>query len=348
MTHLIVHHSAGTNLANDWSAVVRAIWDFHTVTRGWDDIGYNWLVDPDGVIYEGRGENLIGAHFCGANTNTEGICVLGDFTIVPPKLEAVSGLVRWLAWKSCAADLYPIDREFHAPSGKNLLQVSGHRDGCATSCPGDAFYPLLDEVRAATIQYIDNNCNISSLLPSPYALMDSLDLEDNTVTLNWLFDLPSNNLELILERSIDENYRYEEIARLASTTNSFVDENIALNRLYFYRLRTISASESSAYSNIVTVNTFVVNQKNYTLQQQLNLFPNPSSDQTTLTLENAVLGKVVIHLQDINGRTLQTFEVNKTDELLQFEVPTAQLASGFYVLQVQQANLLGRVKLVKN
>lgn len=347
VTHLIVHHSAGTNLANDWAAVVRAIWDFHTFTRGWDDIGYNWLVDPNGVIYEGRGENLIGAHFCGANTNTEGICVLGDFTIVPPTIEAVSGLVRWLAWKSCDADLYPIDREFHAPSGRNLFQVSGHRDGCATSCPGDAFYPLLDEVRVATIEYIDNNCNISSLLPAPYALTDSLDVEENSVILNWLFDLPSNSLELSLERSVDENYRYEEIARLASTATSYVDEDIELDRLYFYRLRTVSSSESSAYSNIVTVNTFMVNQENYTLQQQLKLFPNPSLDRTTLTLENTVLGKIIIHLQDLNGKTLQTFELNKTNELLQFDISTAQLPSGLYVLQVQQGKFLGHIKLVK-
>ena len=55
VTHLIVHHSAGVNSAADWAAVVRSIWDFHVITRGWSDIGYNWLVAPTGVIYEGRG-----------------------------------------------------------------------------------------------------------------------------------------------------------------------------------------------------------------------------------------------------------------------------------------------------
>lgn len=49
VTHLIVHHSAGTNVANDWAAIVRAIWNLHVNVNGWADVGYNWLIDPNGV-----------------------------------------------------------------------------------------------------------------------------------------------------------------------------------------------------------------------------------------------------------------------------------------------------------
>ncbi|MBK9733882.1 MAG: hypothetical protein IPO92_02475 [Saprospiraceae bacterium] len=55
VTHLIVHHSAGTNVSSNWKGVVASIFDFHVFTNGWQDIGYNWLIDPEGVIYTGRG-----------------------------------------------------------------------------------------------------------------------------------------------------------------------------------------------------------------------------------------------------------------------------------------------------
>ena len=48
VTHLIIHHSAGVNTSSDWAAVVRSIWDYHVNANGWSDIGYNWLVDPNG------------------------------------------------------------------------------------------------------------------------------------------------------------------------------------------------------------------------------------------------------------------------------------------------------------
>jgi len=71
VTHLIVHHSAGVNTSSDWAATVRGIWDYHVNSNGWDDVGYNWLVDPNGVLYEGRGDDVRGAHFCGNNTVTD-------------------------------------------------------------------------------------------------------------------------------------------------------------------------------------------------------------------------------------------------------------------------------------
>src|SRR3712207_4826335 len=57
-THLVVHHTAQSNTLTssepNWAARVRATWSFHTYSRGWGDIGYNWLIDPNGVIYAGR------------------------------------------------------------------------------------------------------------------------------------------------------------------------------------------------------------------------------------------------------------------------------------------------------
>ncbi|MCB0632815.1 MAG: N-acetylmuramoyl-L-alanine amidase [Saprospiraceae bacterium] len=149
VTHLVIHHSAGTNVASDWAAIVRAIWDLHVNGNGWSDIGYNWLIDPDGRIYEGRSNDAIGAHFCAKNTGTIGVCVMGDFTNEPPKGAAVESLVDLLSWKACSYDIDPLGETYHASSAEILPNIIGHRDGCSTACPGDMFYPLLPAVRDA-------------------------------------------------------------------------------------------------------------------------------------------------------------------------------------------------------
>ncbi len=158
VTHLIVHHSAGANTASDWAAVVRAIWDFHVNGNGWADIGYNYLIDPNGILYEGRGDNVLGAHFCGTNGQTMGVCVMGDFTVVTPEIAALQSLEKILSWKACDAGIDPLGTAFHPSSGLNLREISGHRDGCSTACPGNAFYPLLTGIREGVSQYLETVC----------------------------------------------------------------------------------------------------------------------------------------------------------------------------------------------
>lgn len=58
VTHLIVHHTAGANTAADWPSVLRSIWVLHVMGNGWNDIGYDYLIDPDGLPYEGRGSAM--------------------------------------------------------------------------------------------------------------------------------------------------------------------------------------------------------------------------------------------------------------------------------------------------
>jgi uncharacterized protein (TIGR03437 family) len=150
VTHLIVHHTVNDNNATDWPAVVRSIWNFHIFTNGWADIGYNYLIDPNGVIYEGRsgGDNVLGAHFSGVNAGTMGLAMLGTFTDVAPAAKALNSLKKILAWKADQRNLDPTGTSLHAASQRNLNTIAGHRDGPAsTECPGDAFYPLLPAIR---------------------------------------------------------------------------------------------------------------------------------------------------------------------------------------------------------
>lgn len=166
VTHLIVHHTATGNEANDWPAVVRSIWNFHVFTNGWSDIGYNYLVDPNGLIYEGRagGDNVLGAHFSCANSGTMGTALLGTFTTAIPAEKALTSLKYLLAWKSDQRAIDPLGSTFHGSTQLNLQNISGHRDANAstapmacpgTECPGNALYPLLPVVRSEVKGFTD-------------------------------------------------------------------------------------------------------------------------------------------------------------------------------------------------
>jgi len=179
VTHLIVHHAASANTSTNWPGVVRSIWDFHVNFNGWDDIGYNWLIDPLGQVYEGRGDNVRGAHFCGTNSGTVGICMLGNFQTEPPKDSAVEKLSKLLAWKSCDIDIDPIDTAFHNSSGLQLNTISGHRQGCSTSCPGDLFFPLFSELRTSVENYIQDSCETIFLNTNDEPLNLSIQLYPN-------------------------------------------------------------------------------------------------------------------------------------------------------------------------
>ena len=157
VTHAVVHHTAGANDLADWAAEVRNIWYFHTFTNRWGDIGYNFLIDPNGVIYEGRagGAGAIGAHFSCRNTNTVGIALLGTFTNVPPTAAALASLERVLADLCRLNAIDPIALLYHPPSQLVLPTILGHRDGnpstqtCTrTECPGDVLYSMLPMIRS--------------------------------------------------------------------------------------------------------------------------------------------------------------------------------------------------------
>ncbi len=161
VTHLIVHHSAGNYSASqDFAAVVRSYYSYHTgPTLGWADIGYNWLVDRNGVIYQGRAfnfdgnMNVVGAHFSGRNGATMGICVIGTYTSTLPTDEALDRLRTMLAWKATQRGIDVRARASH--SAGNIFTISGHRDGGATECPGQRLYNYLPTLRTRTFAYMN-------------------------------------------------------------------------------------------------------------------------------------------------------------------------------------------------
>lgn len=151
VTHVVVHHSAGSNSSTNYTQVVRDIYLLHTQVNGWSDIGYNYLIAQDGTIYTGRDpaggeqDNVLGAHFCGSNSGTMGVCLLGDYMTADPSTATWDALQQITAYKMEKENLDPLEAYAHAFG--ELPAIIGHRDGCSTLCPGENVYEQLGELR---------------------------------------------------------------------------------------------------------------------------------------------------------------------------------------------------------
>jgi hypothetical protein len=151
---IIVHHTVTPNDADpvQW---IRAIYYDHAVVRGWGDIGYNYLVDQYGNIYEGRygGLDVIGAHAGGYNRGSVGIGAIGSYgnttppeppSIEPPQalLDAIADLAAW----ECSRSLINPNELSHFVD-ITTYNIAGHRDYSSTDCPGDYLYAKLPYLR---------------------------------------------------------------------------------------------------------------------------------------------------------------------------------------------------------
>ncbi len=342
VTHLIVHHSAGTNVSSDWAAVVRSIWNFHVNFNEWSDIGYNWLVDPNGFIYEGRGDDILGAHFCGANTSTMGVCMLGDFTEITPADAALTSLRDLLAWKACDVDVDPLGSAGHPPSGLTLDRISGHRDGCATACPGDAFYPQLPGLRQSVADYIDQSCDG---VPAPTELaFDSQ--TGNSVILTWT-DNSDSETAFELERSPGGAGAFTLIATLPANTTTYEDSTVEAGESYFYRVRALREDIPSEYSNVVVV-FFTTGTRSADPLSGLRLEPNPAGEVVRLELATPYAGRYELVLyQAATGRQCQRRTLQKGAGDHAEVLSLRGLPAGAYLLQVRHASGAATMRFIK-
>jgi N-acetylmuramoyl-L-alanine amidase len=157
----LVHHTAGSNnyTRAESAAIVRGIQVYHVKANGWNDLGYNFLVDKYGQVFEGRygglEQNVVGAHAEGFNTGSVGVAVMGTYAGSGISAAARDSLARLIAWRLDLAHVDPLTT-LSLPSGGNarfprgapvfLRTVSGHRDTGFTTCPGNALYAQLDDL----------------------------------------------------------------------------------------------------------------------------------------------------------------------------------------------------------
>ncbi len=171
---VIVHHTVTPG--TDPAAEVRAILRHHTQARGFDDIGYNFLIDHGGTVYEGRwarayddgevptgedtrGRGVVGAHASGYNTGSVGIALIGTHSSARVTDAAMRALASTIAWKVGPRDIDPHGRDAFVRVGDGVRvefeNIAGHRDVDATGCPGDGMYVRLAELRDRVSDELD-------------------------------------------------------------------------------------------------------------------------------------------------------------------------------------------------
>jgi hypothetical protein len=182
-----VHHTAGRNDDPDPAATVRAIYRFHTIDRGWGDIGYQFLIDAKGTVYEGRqtdtttttppafdakGRVVQGAHVADHNSGNVGISLLGTYSSRRPSAATQSSLERLLASLVVKTGISPTGKSTYdngavSFTGPNIL---GHRDMGATTCPGGETYALLPTIRKRVAERVAGSMTTDTSMMPPRSL----------------------------------------------------------------------------------------------------------------------------------------------------------------------------------
>ncbi|MGB1251663.1 MAG: N-acetylmuramoyl-L-alanine amidase [Candidatus Promineifilaceae bacterium] len=180
VSHLIVHHTVSNNATTDWATNVRGIWSFHTFNRGWGDVGYNYLIDPNGVIYEGHigGDNVIGTHAAEANNGSMGVALLGTFGTVRPNATMLNALADLIAWKADQRDIDMWGASRLPLFDSGHLHLMGHRDVYGTTeCPGSLAHAEISQIR----QLAADKMNFTS----DYTYFDNRDSQFTQANANW-------------------------------------------------------------------------------------------------------------------------------------------------------------------
>jgi PKD repeat protein len=362
VTHLVVHHSAGSNTPGNYAARVLAIWDYHVNTNNYSDIAYNFLIDPNGVIYEGRGGNqgytkdVLSAATCGNNTNSMAVCLLGNFETTEPTAAALTSLENLLAWKASEKGIDASGSSFLTAFYGSINNVFGHRQGCATACPGQNLFDELPNIRTSVAASVTAGCTEGD----PSIATGTLSIDDNNdgdsegnndgivnagetiemyLTLTNNGDLPLNNVVATISTSntcvtyIDDNIDFGNIAIGQTLTNgdfdvvfspTCADAPVVFTITYTFDGGTLTAS--------VTIP--VVESEDPCLLPAVSFSINPIAGAAPLTVAtNNTTTDAVSYLWQITGP--QNYE--STDENPVFVLPNA----GDYLISLTAYNECG-------
>ncbi|WP_432483802.1 N-acetylmuramoyl-L-alanine amidase [Kineococcus esterisolvens] len=176
----VVHHTAdpGSYTQAQVPAVIRGMYRYHTVTLGWADLGYNFVVDRFGGIWEGRAGGItrpvVGAHAGGFNTDTFGVSMMGDYSNTTPSAACLESVAQVIAWK---LSLHGVDPKgsahltsagggtarYKAGTSVTLRTINAHRDVGYTACPGNAGFAKMDSIRTRVAQITGSGGAVSEV-----------------------------------------------------------------------------------------------------------------------------------------------------------------------------------------
>ena len=259
---VFVHH---TVTANSYSSsagpsMVLGICRYHRNTNGWDDIGYNFLVDKYGRLYEGRGGGvdraIVGAQAQGWNAQSTGVANLGDFTNREQSSAALSAMDRLISWKLAIhgaprggkATLVSAGggtNRYRAGTRVEFNRISGHRNGNLTECPGNRLYEQLPRLRRAVE---DDSSSDRTAPAAPRNLTAGSGA--GRVSLNWADNAERDLAGYRIYRRTPST-RYSAIA--TSAVSGYTDRSVTGGQTYYYRVKAYDRSGNhSARSNYAT------------------------------------------------------------------------------------------------
>lgn len=337
------HHAAGfsADTYEEGLAQVKAIQDFHQNGRGWSDIGYHFVVDRGGRVYQGRPflDNavtlddvpafVLGAHVGGANTGNVGVCLLGCYH--PPETAYACNQEITPAALDSMVTLFAFLSESYGIDPDDLL---GHRDQGQTACPGDNNYALLPEVREDIVRLkITGNARLGQA-----ALTATTDA-DGIARLSWEF----SNVNGIVGYRIERTYLGETTVVFegeGTLPEAYSDPGLTEPGTAVYDLYAFNGSGRA--QRLASTEVVVETPVAHILADN---FPNPFQSHTTIRHYLAQSGIVTLRVFDGAGREVRTL-VHAYLDGERWYVHTfdaSGLASGIYYYRLQVEGFAGTI-----
>lgn len=235
VTHIIIHQTETPNNTHpyqDWAGWVRSVWNYHANVLWWGDVGYNYLIDPNGTIYEGRagGDDVVGIH----DTHNAGSMAIGfigcygdcddpRLSSAEPTQAMLDSAIHLMAWKLQQAEIDPLSQ---APyDGLNDVPViAGGRDVTWTSSPGAKLYDQLPDIRTKVAEKA--NCSAPpDELPACQITRVVFDRESYTInqTMNVTVSLADHQGTPLIGANVDATVTRRAVETQASTGLGFID-----------------------------------------------------------------------------------------------------------------------------
>ena len=217
-----IHHTVNTNsyTASQVPALMRGIYAYHTQSRGWRDIGYNFIVDRFGRIWEGRfggvSKAVVGAHTLGYNEYSFAMSALGNFDVANPPAKMLDAYASLFAWKLSMYNVRADNPKVYVKN-KYFKAISGHRDAGSTACPGRYLYAKLPSIRTAAAKIQDK---AQSTAPAPAPKPDPTPAPDpkpTTPPASATFSTPTQRARAAVKQPT--NITFPRSLNLAGDTN---------------------------------------------------------------------------------------------------------------------------------
>ncbi len=332
------HHAAccGASTYEEGIASVKGIQDFHQNVRGWSDIGYHFVFDQSGRIYQGRPfldnrTNLDrppalaqGAHVGGFNTGNIGVAVLGCYH--PPEGGGCQDTMS-PALRDSVVTIFAYLKEQYGVSTENLF---GHRDQGSTSCPGDNNYTLLPALRTEIEELI-----IAGNQPIAFASLGASNADDGVIQLSFsfteVFDVTAFRVDRETETTSTTVYS-SEAPPSAGFEAMFTDAAVASPEPVQYSLYALSTTGNE--QRLASTVASITNPDGFLLGEN---YPNPTQARTTIRYYLDQDGIVNLSVYDVRGKRVASL-VNTFQERNQWYTATLDtdgLANGIYFYRMQ-------------